>query len=97
MEYKRCACGCGKIIADPTNSQKFYNKSHRRRYNYLKSKAIPEKPIVEKKIKRKTTPEQRWQKMSWEEITAEGLRLHKTYGQLQSMYYNGTLPDDFGI
>lgn len=95
MDVRRCACGCGLALNNPTNSQKYYNLSHKRRHYYRLKKNIPvesEKP--KKKINR--TPEQRWRNMSLEDITAEGLRLHKTYGQLQSMYYNGILPDDFG-
>ena len=98
MELVRCACGCGKVIENPKNAQKFYDDSHRRRCKYLRDKGIF--PVEEKKQedkKKKTTPEQRWREMSNEELSAECARMHKTYGQVQSMYYNGTLPEDFGM
>lgn len=40
---------------------------------------------------------ERWKRMSWKEITVECARLHLTYGQAQQMYYNNTLPEDFGL
>lgn len=96
MDVKRCACGCGKIIGDATSAQKFYNATHRRRYHYNKEKSMPVTPPLQKAIKMNASPYQRWREMSWEELTATLARMHKTYGEVQSMYYNHTLPDDFG-
>ena len=42
-------------------------------------------------------PSQRWEKMSWKELTAELASMHKSYGDVQQMYYNNTLPEDFGL
>ena len=93
MDVRKCACGCGKALVNPSNNQKYYNQSHKRRFYYLRNKNIT---ITSAKKKTSRTPEQRWRNMSWEALTAELLKLHKSYGEVQSMYYNGTLPDDFG-
>lgn len=42
------------------------------------------------------TPESSFDKMSWEDISRECMRLRISYGKAQQMYYNGTLPEDFG-
>jgi hypothetical protein len=95
MDVKKCACGCGKVIGDATNAQKFYNAKHRRRYYYEKERGII-KPATAKVKKRGTSPEERWRDMSWEKLTATLAQMHKTYGEVQSMRYNGMLPEDFG-
>lgn len=46
--------------------------------------------------KYKTEASKRWALMTLDEARAEGLRLHKSYGELQVMAKNECLPEDFG-
>ena len=43
------------------------------------------------------TPEERYEALNLSQVEAEGLRLHRTYGELQTAYYNKNLPEDFGL
>lgn len=63
-----------------------------------------EETAVKKKPKKYTaeewnalTPAERWEQMKLKGISVECVRLGVSYGKLQTMYYNGTLPKDFGI
>ena len=46
---------------------------------------------------RMLTPEERWNKMTWEDISIECLRYHLSYGQAQKKLYTNSLPEDFGL
>lgn len=95
MLYKKCACGCGETFPLSTHNKKFYNREHRERYRRNKTRA---EPMTSVDVKRQSlSPEERWKAMSLAEIDTEGLRMHKSYGDLQSMRYNGTLPEEFGL
>ena len=96
MEARRCACGCGKILVNPHNSQKYFDAKHRRRFYYCGKSGIPVRP-ARKKALGKMTPRERWESMTLEELSQALLKMHKSYGEVQSMYYNGTLPEDFGL
>ena len=56
-----------------------------------------EAPKETKRQRKKVTAAERWQSMSLKELSVVLARMHKSYGEVQTMYYNGTLPDDFGI
>ncbi len=49
-----------------------------------------------KRQRKKLSAEERWKSMRLKKLSVVLARMHKTYGEVQSMYYNGTLPDDFG-
>lgn len=85
-----------------TCSDKCRNKLAQKKWQevYKKKQETP----VQKKPKKYTaeewnalTPAERWEQMKLKGIEAECLRLGVSYGKLQTMYYNGTLPNDFGI
>ena len=97
MTFRKCACGCGKWFEVNAKHQKYYANHRHNYYNNIKNGK--EGVIVNKNMYSLLllTPSQRWEVMTLAQIGAEEKRLHKTYGQIQSMYYNGTLPEDFGI
>lgn len=99
MLYKKCACGCGKWIAVKHKNHKYYDREHRKRHLYRLAVEGSAKEETEEKAlsTKRMTPEQRWEAMSLSECGSEALRLRMSYGKLQSMYYNNTLPKDFGI
>lgn len=77
------------------------NSRVKKRYEYYRSEGIA--PVTRIKKKRPTaeewetlTPSQRWEHMTWNELTAELARLHLSYGQAQVMKERRELPFDFG-
>ena len=95
MLYRKCACGCGKIFPLSAHNKKFYNREHLEWYKRNKTRA---EPMIRTDIKwQGLSPEERWKAMSLAQIDTESLRMHKSYGELQSMRYNGTLPENFGL
>lgn len=74
-------------------------------FQYMQKEAPAEKqeplqseaPKETKRQRKKLSAAERWQSMSLKELSVVLSRMHKSYGEVQSMYYNGTLPDDFGI
>ena len=94
MPRKTNQVTCGKPECKRTYSRK-------RVYRY--KKPGNEKVVVQKKKKRYTakewenlTPSQRWELMTWKELSAELARLHLTYGQAQVLKERRELPFDFG-
>lgn len=74
-------------------------KKKRGAYKYAKNGGLTiTQPPKRKKHRAwdKCTPEERWERMSWQELTAELARLHIKYGQGQVLKQQGKLPDDFG-
>jgi len=77
------------------------NSKAKKRYEYYRSEGIA--PVTRTKKKRPTakewetlTPSQRWELMTWDELTAELARLHLSYGQAQVLKERRELPFDFG-
>ena len=46
---------------------------------------------------RTLTPEERWDKMSDNDLSIENLRFHFSYGKSQVKRYTNSLPEDFGL
>lgn len=87
---------CGKKVCS-----KAYYRRKIPKYQYLKPEN--EKNGKARKKKRYTvkeweqlTPSQRWELMTWAELSAELARLHLTYGQGQVLKDRRELPFDFG-
>ena len=90
-------CGCKECVKAYSLIQK---KKKRGAYKYAKNGGLTiTHPPKRKKHKAwdKCTPEERWERMSWQELTAELARLHIKYGQGQVLKQQGKLPDDFGL
>ena len=90
---------CGKEFKPKCSSQKYCSKEcnvEARHQRYKKSVVVAtQTPKVEEKPL--TAASERWKRMSWKEISAELARLNISYGVAQQMYYNNTLPEDFGL
>jgi hypothetical protein len=97
MIYKKCACGCGKLFIPKNSVHRFYDANHKKRFAYYGKQTEKKTQENKSKILDDITPRERWEKMSLSELEKEGLRLHKTYGEIQQAYYNNTLPADFGV
>lgn len=95
MEFKECECGCGKQFPLVPHNRKYVDRKHREKHMRLIKRRKLIKGLAE--TKRELSPEQRWEEMSLYQRSAEGVRIHKTYGQMQTMYYLHTLPADFGL
>lgn len=101
MLFRKCACGCGKWVAltNKAGRNKYYNKKHRQNHSNKKKRgedAIPE-PIPEIISWEDMTPYERWEAMNLEQLQTVGFKMGANYGQMQTMYYNRTLPDDFAL
>ena len=97
MLYRKCACGCGRWIGVKHKNHKYIDNSHRNRHlRAIKSgkevKSREQVPVEYCSL----TPGQRWEIMTLAQIDRECKRLSMSYGVLQSAYYNGALPEDFG-
>ena len=95
MLYKECACGCGKVFP-ALGKRKYNSRTCRNRAWKNRTSGITD----ETKAKCTTeglSPKERWELMSLSEIDAECIRMHRSYGEVQSMYYNGNLPKNFGL
>jgi hypothetical protein len=95
MEYRECACGCGKVFEVPRKDKIYYNRVCKQRASLNRKngkKVTPPKSKNWQNLKAKT----RWKAMTLSEVEAECLRLHLSYGQVQVMAQNNTLPKDFG-
>lgn len=98
MLYKKCACGCGKWFESKKDNHNYYDNNHRRRHLYaLKTGKASKKDEPSAKKPEEMTPEERYEALNLSQVEAEGLRLHRTYGELQTAYYNKNLPEDFGL
>lgn len=87
-----------KTCASPECTRKHANL---REYRYRKPEN--EKKVNQRKKKKYTakewvnlTPSQRWELMTWKELSAELARLHLSYGQAQVLKDRRELPFDFG-
>lgn len=94
MEYRECACGCGLKFEVTKKHKKYYDLHHKWRAE--KRNKGGESLKTKEKQWNKMSAIHRWEKMTLSEIEAESLRLHLSYGQLQAMAQNNTLPKDFG-
>ena len=107
-ETKKCAYyDCGKEFTAGSNNQKYCSlvcgvrARTRQEYQYKK----PENETVTPHVKKtrytdaeweQLTPSQRWERMTWNELTAELARLHLSYGQARVMKERRELPFYFG-
>lgn len=90
-------CGSKECKYAHNLSQK---KKKKGAYLYAKNSGLPQtQPQVNKKYKKweECTPAERWERMTWLELSAELIRMHITYGQAQTLKEQGRLPDDFGL
>ena len=96
---KQVTCGSKKCIQTRHNQQ---HKNDVYVYQYNKNEGIvaPKKHLVQKKISTKEWNAlpiaERWELMTWDQLAAECLRLHISYGKAQTMLMQGRLPEDFG-
>ena len=98
MLYKKCSCGCGKWFLQKNKNHNWYDNEHRRRYQYaVKTGKIIKQEKEKAKTPEEMTPGERWKAMTLAQAEAECLRYHKSYGKLQAMAENKTLPEDFGL
>lgn len=89
---KRKCLSCKKEFSPGKKNSKFCSREC-----YLKWQKEGAKNMTPEEAEwRALTPEERWKKMTWKDISGECARMHLSYGQVQQMYYNGTLPEDFG-
>ena len=91
-------CGSKECIKAYSLIQK---KKKRGAYKYAKNGGLtmPPPPPSRKKKKKpwgECTPEERWEQMTWLELSSELARLHIKYGQAQVLKAEGKLPYDFG-
>jgi hypothetical protein len=95
INNKQVTCGAKDCV-----SKHQYMLYKKRGYKYKKNEGVETKPKGKKKPTAKKwhelTPSQRWELMTWEEITAECARLHISYGQAQVLKDRRELPFDFG-
>lgn len=89
---------CGR--KDCTRAYSLIQKKKKRGvYKYAKNGGLtmpPPTPQKKKKHWADCTPEERWEQMTWVELSAELARLRLKYGQAQVLKQQGKLPDDFG-
>lgn len=89
---------CGKAFMPKTPWMKFCSDECREAKKLEERKGgrtgvnIPPKPVSVYR----TEASKRWAVMTIDEVRAESLRLHKSYGELQVMALCECLPDDFG-
>lgn len=77
-----------------------WKKKKRGTYKHNKNEGLVIPPTTKRKRKKSWkdyTPEERWERMTWLELSAELARLHIKYGQAQVLKLQGKLPDDFGL
>lgn len=94
MEYRECACGCVRKFIPNKPWQKYINHAHQVKAE--RQRRCGKTAKTKEKQWNKMSSLHRWEKMTLSEVETEGLRLHLTYGQLQVMAQNNTLPKDFG-
>ena len=102
--FKPIKCAyCGKEFIPNSSSAKYCSDECRKegkRETLRKKVSAHDRNLgaeSKKKTEKKSPAQQRWEKMSWKEISVECARFHLTYGQAQVMAMNGTLPEDFGL
>ncbi len=91
---------CSKEFKPNCSSQKYCSKecnTEARHQRYKKSVVVAAQTPKVEKMKPASDASERWARMNWTELTTECARFHITYGQAQQMFYNGTLPEDFGL
>lgn len=96
---------CGMMFVPSAYQQKYCGETcakeaiRSRKYTYPSDEERRKPRVEAAKVKKKgaSTASERWERMSWKEISAECARLHITYGQAQVMAQKGTLPEDFGL
>lgn len=88
-------------------NQRYYQQYEKSPYVYKYSKneglETPKKKPVKKNPKKMSAKKwnalpvaERWELMTWDQISAECLRLHISYGKAQTFLMQGRLPEDFG-
>lgn len=99
---------CGNGFFPTRNAQRFCSDECRKKRAKQMYQDVYKKQQQENAAKKKRkkytseewnalTPAERWEQMNLKGISVECVRLGVSYGKLQTMYYNGTLPKDFGI
>ena len=96
---KRKCIVCGKeFVLNAHNQTRCFNCSKSARYSYSRTEGIVAelKPAYKSHMPPVETSK-RWEVMNLNERSKECRKYHLTYGQAQTMAYNGTLPEDFGV
>lgn len=91
---------CKKIVRKIQSTQSSQKRSEqRKRKEYIKRMKAEKKIKEEKKKWKYYTPEQRWERMTLTEITAEIVRLFpgKSFAAVRLIKEQGQLPEDFGL
>lgn len=93
MTFRKCECGCGREFPVTAHNRKYYSESCRVMVCAGKRQIVEEKSVKWNEL----SPGERWELMSLAQVDAECKEMHMSYGTLQGMYYNGCLPEGFGL